>query len=167
MPNPTSYPFSPVSASATRSTPSAENDGYAPYSQQWNINVQRELPYNMFVTAAWVGNRVIHLPSQNNGINQMNPTYDASVWGRMLADVVCDWLSIRLDGVCICPMRTSCNDFGGSATVAQALRPIHSTRTSSTTLKVSAQPTTRAPRSRSKSASPTACPSWRVTRSPA
>ena len=37
--------------------------------------MQRELPYNMRVQAAWVGNRVIHLPSQNNEIDQMNPSY--------------------------------------------------------------------------------------------
>ena len=54
--------------------PSATKDGYAPYSQQWNLNVQRELPYNMLIQAAWVGNRVIHLPSQNNRIDQMNPS---------------------------------------------------------------------------------------------
>ena len=58
----------------------SQQDGYAPYSQQWNLNVQRELPYNMFVQAAWVGNRVIHLPSQNNEINQMNPSV-RSRWG--------------------------------------------------------------------------------------
>ncbi len=46
-----------------------------PIAEQWNINVQRELPYNMFVTAAWVGNRVIHLPSQLNALNQLNPKY--------------------------------------------------------------------------------------------
>src|SRR6202000_627768 len=38
---------------------SPKNDGYAPYSQQWNLNVQRELPYSMRVQLAWVGNRVI------------------------------------------------------------------------------------------------------------
>ena len=29
----------------------------------------------MFVTAAWVGNRVIHLPSQLNRPSQLNPSY--------------------------------------------------------------------------------------------
>jgi hypothetical protein len=41
---------------------------------------QRELPYNMYVMAAWAGNRVIHLPSQNNQIDQMNPAYRFAVW---------------------------------------------------------------------------------------
>ena len=29
----------------------------------------------MFITVAWVGNRVIHLPSQLNKINQLDPKY--------------------------------------------------------------------------------------------
>jgi Carboxypeptidase regulatory-like domain len=99
---------------------SKKKDGYAPYSQQWNINLQRELPYNMFITAAWVGNRIIHLPSQLNRIDQMDPKYDASL-GSHLADVF-QAGQTSLDGVAL-PYPNFVNDFGGSATVAQALVP--------------------------------------------
>ena len=98
----------------------SKNDGFAPYSQQWNINLQRELPYSMFITAAWVGNRIIHLPSQNNEINQMNPIYDASL-GSKLGDAFQPGQA-SLDGVAL-PYANFVNDFGKSATVAQALTP--------------------------------------------
>ena len=54
----------------------SKDDGYAPYAQQWNVNYQRELPFNMFFSAAWVGNRVIHLPSQ---LNAYQPAGSASI----------------------------------------------------------------------------------------
>jgi len=94
-------------------------DGKAPYSQQWNLNLQRELPYNMLVTAAWVGNRIIHLPSQNNKINQMDPKYLSL--GTQLNDVFQPGQTV-LDGVPL-PYPDFVSDFGGSATVAQALTP--------------------------------------------
>jgi len=113
-------------------------DGYAPYSQQWNINVQRELPGNMFVEAAWVGNRVIHLPSQNNRIDQMNPTYDSQYGGALSTcagnagnSVLTDTFSTVAQGGNGCaltdgfsaPYTNFGSDFGGSATVAQGLVP--------------------------------------------
>jgi hypothetical protein len=112
-------PFSPGLGGGEQIDAFSANDGYAPYSQQWNINVQRELPYSMRVQAAWVGNRVIHLPSQNNRIDQLNPSYlslasklnDAFVAGQT-----------TLDGVKL-PYANFVRDFGGSATVAQALEP--------------------------------------------
>ena len=65
---PAAHPFNPGLGAGTQINASAKSDGFAPYSQQWNVNVQRELAWNTFVTAAWVGNRVIHLPSQLNKI---------------------------------------------------------------------------------------------------
>ena len=114
-------PFSPgLGAGNQINAFSKKKDGYAPYSQQWNINLQRELPFNMFVTAAWVGNRIIHLPSQINEINQMDPKFDASL-GSQLADTFATGQT-SVDGVPL-PYPNFVNDFGGSATVAQALVP--------------------------------------------
>jgi hypothetical protein len=96
-----------------------KKDGFAPYSQQWNLNVQRELPWNTFVTAAFVGNRVIHLPSNNNRIDQMDPKYLSM--GSQLSDVFASGQT-SLDGVAL-PYPNFVSDFGGSATVAQALQP--------------------------------------------
>jgi hypothetical protein len=116
--NPT--PFNPRLGAGTQINAfSKKRDGYAPYSQQWNVNLQRELPYNMFMTAAWVGNRIIHLPSQNNKINQMDPKY--LVLGGALNDTFHPG-DTSVDGVPL-PYPNFVNDFGGSATVAQALTP--------------------------------------------
>ena len=95
------------------------HDGYAPYSQQWNLNFQRQLPFRTFLTAAWVGNRVIHLPSQLNTPNQLNPQYLSL--GSKLSDVFAPGQT-QLDGVNL-PYTNFVNDFGGGATVAQALVP--------------------------------------------
>jgi hypothetical protein len=114
--NPT--PFSTGLGGGAQIDAFSQNDGFAPYSQQWNINIQRELPFNTFIEAAWVGNRIIHLPSQNNKIDQMNPAYLSL--GTKLGDVFTG--QSQLDGVRL-PYANFVNDFGGSATVAQALVP--------------------------------------------
>ena len=72
--SPPSLPFTPTIANASGSAlhqfvPTAK----APYTQSWNFGVQRELPWNMFLSASYVGNRAIHLPSMMNPINQLSP----------------------------------------------------------------------------------------------
>lgn len=139
--NPT--PFSPSLGRGTQiNALSKKIDGYAPYSEQWNLNLQRELPYNVFVTAAWVGNRIIHLPSQNNRIGQMDPKYDAQYGGVISAcqaaqgnpgnSVLTDTFATVAqggngcavaDGFTTPPYPGFASDFGGSSTVAQALGP--------------------------------------------
>src|SRR5450631_668132 len=44
-----------------------------PYSSQWNMTVERQLPQNFFLTVSYVGTKGTHLPSQNNPINVLNP----------------------------------------------------------------------------------------------
>jgi len=113
-------PFSPgLGAGVQVNAFDKKKDGFAPYSQQWNLNLQRELPYSTFVTAAFVGNRVIHLPSVMNPLNQMTP--DHLSLGSSLADVFQPGQT-SLDGVPL-PYPNFVADFGGGATVAQALRP--------------------------------------------
>lgn len=120
LPNPSPTPFSPtLGIGGTQIDAFSENDGYAPYSQQWNVNVQRELPYDMFLSAAWVGNREIHLPSQLNSINQLNPKYFSL--GNDLNLSFADG-SAQAKGY-TAPYSNFANDFGGSATVAQSLVP--------------------------------------------
>jgi hypothetical protein len=126
-------PFSPSLGNGNQIDAfSPTKDSYAPYSQQWNVNLQHELPYNMFLEAAWVGNRVIHLPSQNNRIDQMNPAYDAQ-YGSVLStcasnqgnSVLSDSFAngcAQQDGFAL-PYSTFVNDFGSSATVQQSLTP--------------------------------------------
>lgn len=132
IPATTPVPFSPGLGGGNQIDSFSRYDGYAPYSQQWNLQVQRELPYNMLLTAAYVANRVIHLPSQNNRIDQMDPAFDAQ-YGNVLStcpsnagnSVLSDSFQngcAQADGFTL-PYSTFVNDFGGSATVAQSLVP--------------------------------------------
>ncbi len=43
------------------------------YSQQWNLTIERQLPHNVFVSVAYVGNNGSRLPSNLDPINVLNP----------------------------------------------------------------------------------------------
>jgi Carboxypeptidase regulatory-like domain len=119
LPSPQPTPFSPSLGVGTQINDFSKNDGFAPYSEQWNVNVQRRLPYDMFVTAAWVGNRVIHLPSQLNTPNQLDPKYFSlgNDLGLSFADGSAQAKGYKL------PYTNFVTDFGGAATVGQSLSP--------------------------------------------
>lgn len=53
----------------------SRNPGPNSYVQMWNIGVQREVSGNILVSAAYVGNRGVHLLSMLNPINQTNPAF--------------------------------------------------------------------------------------------
>lgn len=73
---PQAAPFSPTVFNTTGVLHQFGRDpGKYPYSQAWNAGIQRELPYNLFLSVAYIGNRVVHLPSMLNPINQTNPKY--------------------------------------------------------------------------------------------
>ena len=97
----------------------SEADGFSPYTQQWNFNVQRQLPYDLFLTVAYIGNREIHVISQLNPLNQLNPAN--LQYGSKLGDSFADGTAQK-DGFAL-PYPNFIKDFGGSATVAQALSP--------------------------------------------
>ena len=42
------------------------------YVQQWNLNIQRQLPWDLFVSAAYVGSKGTHLQSYAQSINQIS-----------------------------------------------------------------------------------------------
>lgn len=70
---PQAAPFSPTIFNATGVLHQFGRDpGKYPYSQAWNAGIQRELPYNLFLSVAYIGNRVVHLPSMLNPINQIS-----------------------------------------------------------------------------------------------
>jgi hypothetical protein len=119
LPNPAPTPFSPSLGVGTQINDFSQDDGYAPYSQQWNANLQRELGWNTFMQVAWVGNRVIHLPSQLNAPNQLNPKYLS-----LTSDLALKFSdgSAQAKGYAL-PYPNFVADFGDSATVAQSLTP--------------------------------------------
>jgi hypothetical protein len=76
IPNPPPTPLSPTVANATGNLHVFNRTtATAPYSQSWNFGVQRELPYNMFLSVSYVGNRAIHLPSLLNNPDQLDPKF--------------------------------------------------------------------------------------------
>jgi hypothetical protein len=50
-----------------------QDANHRPYSSQWNLTVERELPHNFFFSASYVGTKGTHLPSQKSPINVINP----------------------------------------------------------------------------------------------
>jgi len=46
-----------------------------PYVQQWNFNIQRELPDGTFIEVAYAGSKGTHLPMHGQDINQLAPQY--------------------------------------------------------------------------------------------
>jgi hypothetical protein len=58
-----------VVQSITEVNPSNHPQGYV---QQWNLDVQRELPLGFFVSAAYVGSRGTHLAQYSQQINQIS-----------------------------------------------------------------------------------------------
>ena len=44
-----------------------------PYSQQWNMTVERELPNNFFAALSYVGTKGTHLPSSMSPLNVIDP----------------------------------------------------------------------------------------------
>lgn len=119
MPDPPKTPFNTSLGAGTQINALSKKDGYAPYTQQWNVNYQRELPYNMFLTVAFLGNRAIHLPSQLNPIDQLDPK-DLALSSQLSLNFQDG--SAQAAGF-TAPYANFVNDFGGSATVSQALRP--------------------------------------------
>lgn len=76
IPVPAPTAFSPTLLNSTGAPHQFGRDpGKNPYSQAWNAGIQRELPWNLFLSVAYIGNRVVHLPSMMNPINQTNPQF--------------------------------------------------------------------------------------------
>jgi hypothetical protein len=79
---PEAAPFNPLSYNAEGASylyQFSRNPGKYPYTQTWNAGIQRELPWNMLLSASYVGNRQLHMPSMLNPTNQTNPAYLAQL----------------------------------------------------------------------------------------
>lgn len=76
LPFPSLTPFSPtLGIGTTINGFDPINDGRAPYNLVWSMGIQRELPYQMFLSASYTGNRGNFLPAQINPPNQLAPQY--------------------------------------------------------------------------------------------
>jgi hypothetical protein len=94
-----------------------------PYSQQWNLTLERQLPSNFFLSVSYVGTKGTHLPSDLSPINILNPNNPTVLaLGAHLNDTFLP-AQTSLDGVSQpyvgwASQMTSC-----APTVAQALVP--------------------------------------------
>lgn len=120
MPNPPAQAFNPsIGNGNVIHELNPAKDGRAPYNQTWNINVQRQLPYDMILNIAYIGNRDIHLPSQLNPPNQLNPAY--LKYGPLLGSLITSPGAIAAG--LTPPYANFVPQFGSGATVAQSLLP--------------------------------------------
>jgi len=99
--------------------PNAPSVGTAPYDQAWSLGVQRELPWGMFLTVSYVGNRAIHLPTTLELSNQPNPS--VLQYGNLLGLNILDPAVVAAGFQPPYPGYAA--QYGASATLEQALTP--------------------------------------------
>jgi len=92
-----------------------------PYSQQWNLTIERQIPGNFLITAGYVANKGTRLPSRIDPINALDPSL-LSTYGSKLYDQFQPGQTI-LDGVPIPYAGWREQMTGCAPTVAQALLP--------------------------------------------
>src|SRR5208283_2325731 len=120
MPLPQSTPFSPSIGNGGVIFDFPPNKaGTAPYDQAWNFGVQRELPWNMFLTVSYVGNHAVHLPTTLALNNQ--PVPSVLQYGSLLGELVTSPDAVAA-GIKV-PYPDFVQQFGASAIVEQALTP--------------------------------------------
>jgi hypothetical protein len=77
LPSPPPTTFSPTLCNGLNTNQCvysfSRDPGAYPYSQSWNAGMQRELPWSLFLSISYVGNRGVHLPSGLQPFNQLNP----------------------------------------------------------------------------------------------
>ncbi len=93
--------------------------GTAPRFQNWSVSVQRELPWKFVAEAAYIGNRGTRLSANHFPLNHLDPKHYA----------LGDLLNKRIDDPAVVaagyrsPYPNFIADWGGTATLARALRP--------------------------------------------
>jgi hypothetical protein len=94
-----------------------------PYSGQWNLTIERELPHNFFAALSYVGTKGTHLPSELSPLNVLNPNNPLiSGLGTHLEDIFAPG-QLTLDGISQPYVGWASQMTGCHPTVAQALVP--------------------------------------------
>ena len=96
-----------------------QTGGIIPYSQQWNITIERQFGDQFLVSAAYVGNKVTHM-YDSLSVNEVNPSWyklGAATLGAAINSAAAQAAGIGE------PFPGFAALYGSRATVAQALRP--------------------------------------------
>jgi hypothetical protein len=89
-------------------------DHPAGYVQQWNLNIQRNLPWNVFVSAAYVGSKGTHLESYSQQIDQIGDNYLSEAATQCAAQVAASGARCNANGVAL--LQSVPNPFYDAAT---------------------------------------------------
>ena len=113
-----------------------KNTGGLPYIENYNVGIQRELPDNVLLSASYVGNRVLHIPSLLNNPDQLNPAILnqlcpnnatncvlGQAWTSAPAQAVLQSMGYGMSGGYFTPYANFINDYGSGVELGQALRP--------------------------------------------
>lgn len=124
---PSNVPLTPTLGNGSGNLHVFQKNGIAqPYSQMFNLGVQRELPWNLFMSVAYVGNHGVHLPSALNPTNQLNPQYLAlgtalgQPWNSAAGQAALKSVGMQQVGGLYMPYTNFATDFP-TQTVSQAL----------------------------------------------
>lgn len=119
--NPT--PFSPgLGVAQTIYYLDYAHNGEAPHLQMWSLSVQRQIPWHTMLTIDYTANRVTHLSGSNiNPIEQ--PNVSVLQYGSCLTDNINANLAGTPCAGISAPYPAFASQFGGGATVYQALKP--------------------------------------------
>ena len=77
--------FSPSAGNGQNVNYLAPYNGQAPYLENWTVGVQREVR-GMIISASYVGNHAVRVPSGLQNLNQVNPKY-LTLGSVLLADI--------------------------------------------------------------------------------
>ena len=94
--------------------------GLIPYSQQYNLTIERQINDSLMVSGAYVGNKGTHIYDPNANVNQVNPAYYSLGTAVLQSNITSPLAQAAGIGA---PFAGFSQLFGGQATVAQALRP--------------------------------------------
>jgi Carboxypeptidase regulatory-like domain/TonB dependent receptor len=86
----------------------------AGYVQQWNLNVQRDLPWHFFVSAAYVGSKGTHLESYSSQIDQIGDSFLSQAATQCAAEVAVTAKRCSAAGVTL--LQSAPNPFFDTAT---------------------------------------------------
>jgi hypothetical protein len=97
-----------------------DSAGIIPYSQQYNLTIERQITDSLMASIAYVGNKGTHIYDGDASVNQLNPAY-FGLGSALLQSNINSPLA-QAAGISS-PFPGFSQLFGSQATVAQALRP--------------------------------------------